>query len=193
MEYEEVTATRQEHEPTPDTASRVRELLEEHGPFVCRSLRRLGIAESDLDDMLQEVFLVVYQRLSDYEERNRARSWLYSICTRVAYAHRRKMFRRRESVAAELPESLAPATQLQSVEDREALILGHRLLALLSPEQREVFVLYEVEDMPMQQIATAIGCPLQTAYSRLHKARSRLLAEVERARVERARTDGESS
>jgi RNA polymerase sigma-70 factor (ECF subfamily) len=162
----------------------LRQLFEEHGSFVCRSLRRLGVPEADLDDMLQEVFLVVHQRLADYEERDRVRAWLYSICTRTAKAQRRRLFRRRENVSAELPEGLIGATQLQTVEDREALILGTRLLSLLPPEQREVFVLYEVEDMPMQQIAAAMGSPLQTAYSRLHKARTRILLEVQRAREE---------
>ncbi|MDB4973915.1 MAG: polymerase sigma factor RpoE [Myxococcaceae bacterium] len=131
--------------------------------------------------MLQEVFLVVYQRLADYEERDRARSWLYSICVRVASSQRRKLSRRRESVTDEPPEGRLPATQLQQVEEREALALGERLLQLLPPEQREVFVLYEVEHLPMAQIAEAVGCPLYTAYSRLRLARQRILLEVERA------------
>jgi len=132
--------------------------------------------------MLQEVFLVVYQRLGDYEERSRARSWLYSICVRVASGQRRKVNRRRENVTMELPEQRSAPAQLQDVEDREALLLGHRLLALLPDEQREVFVLYEVEEMPMTEIAAALGCPLYTAYSRLRTARLKLLAEVARER-----------
>jgi RNA polymerase sigma-70 factor (ECF subfamily) len=51
----------------------------------------------------------------------------------------------------------------------------------LPPDQREVFVLYEVEHIPMAQIAEAAGIPLYTAYSRLRIARRRILAEVERA------------
>lgn len=184
---EEVIATQREQEPTEDQPLRLRALFDEHGPFVCRSLRRLGVAEADLDDLLQEVFLVVYRRLADYQERERARAWLYSICKRVAQAQRRRLFRRRENVTSELPEGLLAATQLQTVEDREAWQLGLRLLQLLPPPQREVFVLYEVEDMSMQEISQALDCPLQTAYSRLHKARQRIVAEVERARA-----DGES-
>jgi RNA polymerase sigma-70 factor (ECF subfamily) len=162
----------------------LREVFEEHGPFVCRSLRYLGVREADLDDLLQEVFLVVYQRLNDYEEKGRARAWLYSICTRVAHAQRRKLGRRRETSApAPSEESTAP-TQHEHVEDREALALGQRLLGQLPAQQREVFLLYEVEDMSMAEIAHALACPLQTAYSRLHKARSRIVAEVERIAAE---------
>jgi RNA polymerase sigma-70 factor, ECF subfamily len=182
-------ATRHGCELTEQRPTRLRELFEEHAPFVCRSLRRLGIGEADLDDLLQEVFLVVFQRLSEYVERGHARAWLYSITMRVAQAHRRKLFRRRENVMPELPDGQFSATQLRSVEEREAIVLGQRLLALLPPEQREVFVLYEVEDMPMQEIAAAVGCPLQTAYSRLYKARKRVLAEVQRATVQGAAHD----
>lgn len=166
----------------------VRGLFQGHGAFVYRSLSRLGVAEADLDDMVQDVFVVVHQRLADYEDRDRVRSWLYSICARVALAHRRKVQRRREEPESALPESEVQATQLVSVEEREALRLGQRLLSLLPPEQREVFVLYEVEDMTIPQIAEAMGCPIPTAYSRLYKARERVVAELERARDDGERT-----
>jgi RNA polymerase sigma-70 factor (ECF subfamily) len=179
-----VTETRGPQEPATRLPPQLREVFEEHGPFVCRSLRYLGVPEADLDDTLQEVFLVVYQRLNDYEEKGRARAWLYSICTRVAHAQRRKLGRRRETPAPAFFEDAAAPTQLEHVEDREALTLGHRLLNQLPAQQRDVFLLYEVEDLPMSEIAQALDCPLQTAYSRLHKARSRILAEVERIAAE---------
>jgi RNA polymerase sigma-70 factor (ECF subfamily) len=132
-----------------------------------------------LDDALQEVFLVVFQRMHDYEERGRARAWLYSICTRVVRSHRRKVRRRREEVTFEIPDAPAAPTQLERIAEQEALTLGQQLLARLPPEQREVFWLYEVEDMPMAEIARALECPLQTAYSRLHKARERVVAAAQ--------------
>jgi RNA polymerase sigma-70 factor (ECF subfamily) len=179
-----VTETRGPQESATHLPPQLREVFEAHGPFVCRSLRYLGVREADLDDALQEVFLVVYQRLSDYQEKGRARAWLYSICTRVAHAQRRKVDRRRETASPGFFEDAAAPTQLEHVEDREALALGHRLLSQLPLPQREVFLLYEVEDMPMAEIAQALDCPLQTAYSRLHKARARVLALVERMAAE---------
>ena len=92
-----MTGTRGPHGSATHLPPQLREVYEEHGPFVIRSLRYLGVREADLDDTLQEVFLVVYQRLNDYEEKGRARAWLYSICTRVAHAQRRKFGRRRET------------------------------------------------------------------------------------------------
>jgi RNA polymerase sigma-70 factor, ECF subfamily len=183
----EVKATAHERDADPERPLHLRQLFDEHAAFVWRSLRRLGVPEADVDDLLQEVFLVVYRRLADYEERARARAWLYSICTRVAQKQRRTVFRRREDMSGELPEARVAATQLMRVEEREALALGHRLLAQLPEEQREVFVLYEVEHLPMQQIADALGCPLYTAYSRLRAARLKILAELAR---ERRQEDG---
>jgi RNA polymerase sigma-70 factor (ECF subfamily) len=158
----------------------LRAVFEEHASFVCRTLRRLGVSEADLDDLLQEVFVVVHKRLPEYRDMGRTRSWLYSICTRVSQAQRRNQKRRRESLVPEPPEEISAASQHQHMEDGEALVLGQRLLASLPAEQREIFVLYEVEDMTMPEIAEALGCPLQTAYSRLHSARQRILAEVNR-------------
>jgi RNA polymerase sigma-70 factor (ECF subfamily) len=138
----------------------------------------LGVPESDLDDLLHEVFLVVHKRLDDYQEEGRARSWLYSICVRVAHGQRRKS--QRLSAEPAPREQSVPPSQLEHVQDRESLALGLRLLEALPPEQREVFVLYEVEDMPMSEIAQAVGSPLQTVYSRLYKARERILLALQK-------------
>jgi RNA polymerase sigma-70 factor, ECF subfamily len=178
----EVNATARERDTQTEGPPRLRQLFDEYASFVWRSLRRLGVAEADLDDQLQEVFLVVYRRLNEYEERDRARAWLYSICRRVAQTQRRSVRRRREDMSGDLPEGPSAPTQLVRVEEREALELGHRLLATLPEEQREVFVLYEIEHIPMQQIADALGCPLYTAYSRLRAGRNKILAELSNER-----------
>jgi RNA polymerase sigma-70 factor (ECF subfamily) len=161
---------------------RLRDLYREHSAFVWRSLRRLGVADADADDMLQEVFLVVHQRLSEYEERDKVRAWLYAICRRVSSDQRRKTFQRRETMGPDLPEGNVAATQLAHVENLQALRLGHRLLGALSQELQEVFVLFEIEQMPMAQVVEAVGCGLFTGYSRLRLARKKIQSELARAR-----------
>jgi RNA polymerase sigma-70 factor (ECF subfamily) len=174
-----VTEAERQQALSSDEPIRLRRMFEEHGAFVCRSLRMLGVPEGDLDDALQEVFLVVFQRMHDYEERGRVRAWLYSICTRVVWTRRRVVRRRREELGVEIPEAATAPTQHDRVVDQEALALGHKLLQGLPVEQRDVFWLYEVEELPMSEIARSLNCPLQTAYSRLHKARERILAAVQ--------------
>lgn len=179
-----VAEAKRQQASSPEAPVRLRSLFEEYGAFVCRSLRVLGVPEADLDDALQEVFLVVFQRMHDYEERGRARAWLYSICTRVVRSHRRKVRRRREEVTFEVPDAPAAPTQLERIAEHEALALGQQLLSRLPQEQRDVFWLYEVEDVPMADIARALDCPLQTAYSRLHKARERVVAAARQIETE---------
>src|SRR6187399_1725170 len=147
------------------------EIFREHARFLWRALLGLGVRPGDVDDACQEVFLVVHRRLPEFDGRA-LRSWLYAICLRVASEYRRSARVRREVSVAELPEAPAPAGQVEAVFAGE---LGDRLLSALDgldDEKREAFVLYEIEELPLREVADALGCPLQTAYSRLQAARS---------------------
>lgn len=144
---------------------------------VGRTLRYLGVREALLDDACQEVFLVVHRRLSDFKTGS-FRGWIRQICVNVARNQRRTTRRRREDVVEETPEVAAAATQDGDLEQCQ---LRERLLALLAelPEpQRVVFVLYELEELAMSEVAVAASCPLQTAYSRLHAARAAIKAQI---------------
>src|SRR6185295_4158846 len=72
---------------TPE--ERIAELFSEHANFVWRSLRGLGVFDADVEDAAQEVFLVVYRRLAEYEDRGLLRAWLFSISRQVASHYRR--------------------------------------------------------------------------------------------------------
>ena len=114
-------------------------MFEQHGIFAARVLRSFGVRDADLDDMLQEVFLVVARRGGDYEELGRARSWMYSICRRVAVAGRRRQLHERAAIVTHHDEPACAPTQLEHVEGREALELCERLLNQLPPVQRLIF------------------------------------------------------
>jgi RNA polymerase sigma-70 factor (ECF subfamily) len=155
------------------------EVFRAHAQYVGRTLRYLGVGEAHLEDACQEVFVVVHRRLKDYREGGSLRAWVRQICLLVARNRRRTMRRRREEPQEELPEAVAPATQQRDLELRD---LRKRLLQALEElpaEQRDVFVLYEIEQLTMAEVAQALSCPLQTAYSRLHAARARMRAKVE--------------
>ena len=155
------------------SAPSVRQVFDEHARYIWRALRHLGVAEAEIADVSQEVFITVHKKLADFEGRSSLRTWLYGICLRVSSDHRRRAYVRRESPAAEPwgagcpPEDPGP-----DLEDRATL---RALLGVLDPEKRAVLVLYEVEGFTMKEVAEIIECPLQTAYSRLHAARERLL------------------
>jgi RNA polymerase sigma-70 factor (ECF subfamily) len=151
-------------------------VVAEHGPYVWRVLRRLGVRASDVDDVWQETFIVVHRKLGGFEGRSSLRTWLSAIAVRVASDYRNRAHRRREQATEEVPEDTneSRSSQHDELVDRERRALLDQLIAELKPEQREVLVLYEFAELPMQEVAEALGCPLQTAYSRLHAARRAL-------------------
>jgi RNA polymerase sigma-70 factor (ECF subfamily) len=157
-------------------------IFKAHHAFVWRILRHLGVSAADQEDVLQEVFMVVHRRLADYREQDKMRSWLYAISTRVVRDYRRRVSRRREDTSL-VPEVPQQASQAHALADQQALSLAQRVLATLPEKQRAVFVLYEIEQLSMLEIAAAVECPLPTAYARLRKARERVSAEVTRARL----------
>jgi len=160
----------------------VRSVVRLYAPFVGRSLRYLGIGESDVEDAAQEVFVVVLRRLDDFEGRSSLQTWLYGICVRIALAYRRKVSRRKEHVVDEPPAPSIPPPQPAKLEQEEARARLQRILEGLDEAKRSVFVLYEIERMPMKEVAEALGCPLQTAYSRHQAARKHVLGAFERQR-----------
>ncbi|HKU39217.1 MAG TPA: sigma-70 family RNA polymerase sigma factor [Polyangiales bacterium] len=149
-----------------------REIFQGHADFVLRLVRRLGVRPSDVEDVTQEVFVIVHRRLADLQAGVPVRSWLFGISRRVVANYRRQLQRRQELPSQQL-EDVAVAcdqvAQLQSSRDRARL---EHALGRLDSDKREVFVLFELEGMDMKDVADMVGCPLNTAYSRLYAARN---------------------
>ncbi len=161
------------------------QVFAEHAAFMWRAAAQARRPEADVEDVCQEAFLVVHRRLPTYEGRSSLRTWLYGIRLRTASDYRRRPHRSREETHASPPDTILPAPQDAEMERHHALSLLDEALAELDDEKRDVFVLYEVEQLSMAEIAAAVGCPLQTAYSRLHAARRLLMASIERMQNER--------
>lgn len=161
-------------------------VYEQHADFVWRALRLLGVAPDALDDAVQEVFLVVHRRLDEFEGRSSLRTWLYAIARRVAGNARRGAIRRGAAepvaIAAELPDPRAGSPR-ELAEAAEAARLLFDLMQRLSDEQREVFLLVEVEQMSVPEAAEALAIKLNTCYSRLRAARARFERELAARRL----------
>jgi RNA polymerase sigma-70 factor (ECF subfamily) len=158
------------------------ELFASNVRFVWRVLASHGVQDADVEDATQEVFLAAHRRMDDWNPAvASARTWLYAIAIRVAANHRKRAHVVRERVGhgggldADPPSS-APEPD-QAVERGRLMARVERAIAALDPAKREVFSLFELEELSMKEVAEAIGCPLQTAYARLYAAR-RELAEA---------------
>jgi RNA polymerase sigma-70 factor (ECF subfamily) len=166
------------------TRLEVRTVFDEHARYVWRALRHLGIPEADVEDLCQEVFVVVHRKLGEFEGRSELRTWLYGICLRVAADHRRRAHVRHERPHPDPTEGVAASPELRPDARSEARSTLQSLLSELDDDKRTVLVLYELEGLTMKEVAAAVGCPLQTAYSRLHAARDRITAVIESRRAE---------
>jgi RNA polymerase sigma-70 factor (ECF subfamily) len=155
----------------PEPRAVLGELMREHTPYVWRVLRSLGVRDSDLEDVCQETFIIVQRRYHTLESPGALRSWIYGIALRVVSDYRAKAHRRREVLSPEPPQPMLQAPQEAAFDRKRSWELVDELMARMSEEQRQVFVLYEVEELGMREVSEIVGCPLQTAYSRLHAAR----------------------
>lgn len=161
--------------------ARLRRIVEANFDALWRFLRRLGIGEGDVDDAIQEVILVLARRL-DAVEVGSERSFVFSTAFRIASDMRKRAKRRREVEGAPLypPAAVGPDPEA-SAEQKRLTLLFARVLEQLSLELRAVFVLYELEDFTMAEIAETLELPPGTVASRLRRGREtfeRLAAQV---------------
>lgn len=167
-------------------------VFREHAGYVYGLLRRLGVREADADDVAQEIFLVVHRRLPAFEGRSSLKTWLCGIAMRVVYNYRRKAHRRREVAHAEPPQDSAPPVAVTRIERMQDTELLRSLIEKLPSPRREIFVLFEIEELSMAEVARVVGCPRFTAYTRLYAARRQIREGFERARRDEAEK-GEST
>jgi RNA polymerase sigma-70 factor, ECF subfamily len=150
---------------------RLAALLANYHGLVWRSLRRLGVSECDADDASQQVFLVAHRRLADIAPESE-RSFLLQTALRVAADFRRTRERRREEDGQDLPILIDTAANPEELLDRRgARAMLDRALEAMSMELRTVFVLFEIEELTMAEIASVNGIPAGTVASRLKRAR----------------------
>ena len=162
----------------------MRTIFDEHARYVIRTLRHLGIREADVEDVAQEVFVTVHRKLAEFEGRSKLRTWLYAICLRVASDHRRRAYVVRERATDNPPVDTGERTGAEPDDSFESRAFVQQLLGTLDDDKRTVLVLYELEGLTMREVAEVIGCPLQTAYSRLHAARDLLQVAFQRIKLE---------
>jgi RNA polymerase sigma-70 factor, ECF subfamily len=155
--------------------------------FVWRCLRALGVAPATLDDAAQEVFVVVHRRLPEFRGDSSLRTWLYAIVRNVAANQRRGA--QRSHTQSELDPALpSPAPDpCEHAQDQQAADFVQRFVATLDDKKRDLFVLAQLEQLSMPEVAQTLGIPLNTAYTRLRSVRS----EFRRALAAHAAAEGE--
>jgi RNA polymerase sigma-70 factor (ECF subfamily) len=149
-------------------------LFRAHAPFVAGFLHRLGVPSADVDDVLQEVFLVAHRKGGFVPGAGQPRTWLAAIAVRLARSSHRSRARHREDADERALDSAAgQGSPEEALDQRGALSRVQRALDTLDLDHRAAFVLYEIEGESCERIASSLGVPVGTVYSRLHYARRR--------------------
>jgi RNA polymerase sigma-70 factor (ECF subfamily) len=170
---------------------RLRSLFEEHAAFVARTLRRLGVPDADVEDALQEVFLVAESKLHVIEA-GKERAFLFGVARSRASTLRRSISRtiRRIDIAHEGAAVVEPSPDsAERVEQEHARAVLDAVLDTLPFDLRTVLVLHELEELELGEIAELLEIPTGTVASRLRRAREKFETEAALVRESLA-TDG---
>lgn len=171
-----VAAARAERDP-------FRAAFEDDFDYVCTSLHRLGARGADVEDVAHDVFVVLAEKIASLDTARPLRPWLFGVALRLLHAHRRKV-RRATEVPTSSPDALdsapSPADVTLAAERRR---LVDAALDDLGDDQRAVFVLHAIDDVPMPEVARALEIPVNTAYSRYRLAKEAFSKSLRRARL----------
>ena len=157
--------------------------FKDHGAFIGRVIMRFLGDGPHVDDLLQDTFLTAFRKQDSFEGRSELRTWLYGIASNLCSHHRRsatRLDRFKGKLAAEgVAEVPSPE---RSVHRSQGAALLHQAIESLPFKQREVFVLYELEELEGREIAELLDIPIGTVWTRLHHARARFEKQVAKLR-----------
>ena len=168
------------------------ELFRAHAPFVARFLTRLGVRPDELDDAVQEVFLVVHRNGGYVPGPATPAGYLASIALRAASSHRRRGRKSRARAAEVAPDDVSALgpDPARALEVQQSLAELQGALDGLDPDLRATLVLAELEGESCLSIATTMKIAVGTVYWRLHRARKTFRQAIESRRVAERRAQG---
>jgi RNA polymerase sigma-70 factor (ECF subfamily) len=158
--------------PPPEASLDAEALFRQYSPFVARFLARLGAPRAEIDDLVQEVFLIAHSRGGYLPAGAKPTTWLAQIATNLARNLRRKRDRRAVDHDQSVSGLPSPADLQARIAAVQALERAQEALEAMDVDHRAVFVLFEIEREACDAIAAGLGVPVGTVYSRLHAARA---------------------
>lgn len=149
---------------------------------VHRHLYSIVGPDSDLDDLVQQTFVHVHQRIHTFRGESSVTTWLHRVTVNVALDHlrRRRRWFRLDSVREQLPSPAEPEQPDETADRSHKLRVLHQVLDRLKPKKRLVFVLYEIEGHTLEEIAELVDSSVNTVAARLRAARLEVRQAMER-------------
>lgn len=168
-----------------DAAATFRRVFAAELGYVWRTLRRLGVQERDVEDVTHEVFIDVFRKLGAYDSRRPLRPWLFGFCFRAASEYRRAARHRVEVLTDAIDGPTTAPLAEEAISRAEEARLVQDALGAIDLDRRAVLVAYELDEIPMKDIAETLQIPLHTGYSRLRVGREEFATAVARLRLRR--------
>ena len=161
------------------------QVYDEYFGFVWRNVANRGVPHAMMDDVVQEVFMVVHRKLPEFEGRSSLRTWLSAVVRRVVRDQLRK--KSYQPAGEPLDDAREPVSlgesPAEALDHKTAVKLLDGLLEGMPESQREVFILYEIEQMTGSEVADALEVNENTVRTRLRAARRAFAAGVARFRA----------
>jgi len=160
--------------PKESDATDIASLFDAHAEYLCRVVHRLTGSRETAEDVVQDVFVLAHQRRFELEDRVGIRTWLYRAAVNHV-RHRRRSFVRYQGLLDRFqsqPKDTPGESPDELVDRHKHASLIHACVQKLSEKQREVFVLYELEELEGAEIAQILEIPVNTVWSRLRLARA---------------------
>ncbi len=164
--------------PIPTPKSACLDAFDREIDYVFATLRRLGVGASEIEDLAQEVFIVLYRNWAGLDTTRPLRPYLFGVAFRIVCAHRRRHVR-------EVPHATLDAADIApgpegSLQNKESIALLLAALESVPLARRAVVVMHDLDEVPVADIARTLSITRFGAYSRLRKGRRELTAAVRR-------------
>lgn len=181
--------------PTAEQAAFLERAIEQYGKATYNFAFRLTRNEADARDLTQDAFIRVYRAWRSFVPGTSFLSWIYRIVTNL---YRDELRRKKGRFQEEIPEDNAPqefggerplaVTPIEDYVEGQLSEPLSRSLEMLSPDQRQVVILADIEEYSYQEIAEIMGCSIGTVRSRLHRARALLRRLLQKHKTQEQRT-----
>ncbi len=146
------------------------QVYREHLGFVLQSLRRLGVSPGRVEDLAHDVFLTVHRKRGDFDPARPLRPWLFGIANALASNERQRahVFREEPGERDAIDQGLSPEDHSEQGAARRVVA---KALDALDADKRAIFILHELDQVPVSTAADSLGVAVDTAWSRLRAAR----------------------
>jgi RNA polymerase sigma-70 factor (ECF subfamily) len=177
-----MAAMGEDHCAAPPVSMTFPDVYRTHFAFVWRTLARMRVRDADLLDLTQNVFIIVHRQLAGFEGRSELTTWLYAICRFVARDYLRSAPIRREvlvDVRLIAQRGAVKSGMLHRLDSQDLSRLLESALSRIPEKQREVFIMFELDELSGDEIARLLHIPVGTVRSRLRLARVAFQRNVE--------------